>query len=279
MVNRLLAAIQTKDQDMTKEYADGKMLAAIADGIGTITFNQPEKRNAMSVNMWHGLEEILNDFETDDGVRVIVMTGAGDKAFVSGADISQFESQRASGNAQLEYDRLTGGGRARLAAFPKPVIASIRGFCLGGGLGIAMQADIRIAATGSAYGIPAAKLGIAYGYDMVSRLVSLVGQAHARVLLFGGERIDAEEAARIGLINKCVAVDALDAEVGKLAASIASNAPLSVLTMKRGVNEVMKPNGDKAMIDTAVAACFDSADYKEGRTAFMEKRKPVWTGR
>jgi enoyl-CoA hydratase len=264
---------------MSKPYADGKMLAGIADGVGTITFNQPEKRNAMSVGMWTGLEEILNDFETNPDVRVIVMTGAGEKAFVSGADISQFESQRASGNAQVEYDRLTGSGRARLAAFPKPVIASIRGFCLGGGLGIAMQADIRIAATGSAYGIPAAKLGIAYGYDMVSRLVSLVGQAHARVLLFGGDRIDAEEAQRIGLINKCVSAEALEAEVGKLAASIASNAPLSVLTMKRGVNEVIKGDGDKAMIDAAVAACFDTEDYREGRVAFMEKRKPVWQGR
>ena len=263
---------------MTREYADGKMLASIEGGIGTIIFNQPEKRNAMSVGMWGGLEQILTDFEPNGDVRVIVMTGAGDKAFVSGADISQFESQRASGNAQLEYDRLTSAGRARLAAFPKPVIAAIRGFCLGGGLGIAMQADIRIAATGSAYGIPAAKLGIAYGYDMIDRLVSLVGQAHARVLLFGGERIDAEEAQRIGLINKCVPADTLDAEVGKLAASIAGNAPLSVLTMKRGVNEAIKPNGDRAMIEAAVAACFDSADYKEGRTAFMEKRKPVWKG-
>ena len=264
---------------MTKEYADGKMLADVAGGIGRITFNQPEKRNAMSVGMWYGLEEILNDFAEDAAVRVIVMAGAGDKAFVSGADISQFESQRASGNAQLEYDRLTSAGRARLAAFPKPVIASIRGFCLGGGLGIAMQADIRLAATGSAYGIPAAKLGIAYGYDMVSRLVSLVGQAHARVLLFGGERIDAAEAERIGLINKCVPEDALDAEVNKLASSIANNAPMSVLTMKRGVNEVMKPDGDRAMIDAAVAACFDTEDYREGRVAFMEKRKPVWKGR
>lgn len=264
---------------MTKAYADGKMLAETAGGIGWITFNQPEKRNAMSVGMWTGLEDILNDFDADPSLRVVVMRGAGDKAFVSGADISQFESQRASGNAQIEYDRLTSAGRARLGAFAKPVIACIQGFCLGGGLGIAMQADMRFAASGSSFGIPASKLGIAYGYDMIDRLVSLVGQAHARTLLFSGDRIDAVEAERIGLINKCLPADALMAHVEKLAASIAANAPISVATMKRGVNEVMKRDSDKPGYDALVAACFDSADYREGRTAFMEKRVPRWTGR
>ncbi len=134
---------------MTK-YADGKMLAETEDGVGLITFNQPEKRNAMSVDMWHGLVEILDVFAADDKVRAVVLTGAGSKAFVSGADISQFEKQRANADAQLEYDRLTSAGRAKLAAFAKPVIARIRGFCLGGGLGIAMQADLRIAGGGSA---------------------------------------------------------------------------------------------------------------------------------
>ncbi len=129
---------------MTK-YADGKMLAEIEDGIGLITFNQPEKRNAMSVDMWQGLVQILDEFAADNSIRAVVLTGAGSKAFVSGADISQFDQQRANADAQVEYDRLTSAGRARLAAFEKPVIARIRGFCLGGGLGIAMQADLRIA--------------------------------------------------------------------------------------------------------------------------------------
>ena len=264
---------------MAKIYADGKMLAEVTNGVGWITFNQPEKRNAMSVGMWTGLDDILADFDADPSLRVVVMRGAGDKAFVSGADISQFESQRASGNAQVEYDRLTSAGRARLGVFAKPVIACIQGFCLGGGLGIAMQADLRFAAAGSAFGIPASKLGIAYGYDMIDRLVSLVGQAHARTLLFSGDRIDAGEAERIGLINKCLPADALLAHVEKLAGSIAANAPISVATMKRGVNEVLKRDSDKAGYDALVARCFDTEDYREGRTAFMEKRAPIWKGK
>ena len=140
------------------EYAGGKMLAAVAEGVGRITFNQPEKRNAMSVEMWDGLTDILEAWGGNPSVRVVVLTGAGDKAFVSGADISQFAKSRSNAEAQKEYDKLTSAGRRKLAAFEKPVIARIQGFCLGGGLGIAMQADLRIASEGSAFGIPAAKL-------------------------------------------------------------------------------------------------------------------------
>ncbi len=263
------------------QYADGKMLADAEDGIGYITFNQPEKRNAMSVAMWHGLTEILDRFEADPAIRAIVMTGAGTKAFVSGADISQFEQQRADGNAQLEYDRLTSSGRNRLAAFPKPVIARVRGFCLGGGLGIAMQADLRIAAIDSQFGIPAARLGIAYGFDMVRKLVSLVGPAHARTLLYTGERIDAEEAQRIGLVNKVVADEDLNETVFNIARTIADNAPLSIRGMKLAVNEAVRSESERDVdaVNRAVLACFDSEDYREGRRAFMEKRKPVWQGR
>ncbi len=263
-----------------KAYASGKMLAAVQDGVGLITFNQPEKRNAMSVEMWDGLAAILDAWERDAAVRVVVLTGAGDKAFVSGADISQFGESRSNADAQREYDKLTGAGRAKLAAFSKPVIARIQGFCLGGGLGIAMQADMRIAAEGSAFGIPAAKLGIAYGFDMVRRLVSLVGQAHARTLLFTGERIDAQEAARIGLVNQVVPAAALEGMVAAMARGIAGNAPLSVSGMKLILDHAMRDAGerDMAAVDRVVAACFDSADYTEGRTAFMEKRRPVFRG-
>lgn len=264
-----------------KEYAGGKMLAEVAEGVGRITFNQPEKRNAMSVEMWDGLTAILDAWEADAQVRVVVLTGAGDKAFVSGADISQFAKSRSNADAQKEYDKLTSSGRRKLAGFHKPVIAEIRGFCLGGGLGIAMQADIRIASDDSAFGIPAAKLGIAYGFDMVGRLISLVGQAHARTLLFTGERIDAAEAGRIGLVNRVVSPDALRAAVDKMARGIAGNAPLSIAGMKFILGQVMRDPADRDMagVHAAVAACFDSADYTEGRTAFMEKRKPVFQGR
>lgn len=267
------------DVQTTKSYADGKMLAEIDQGVGLITFNQPEKRNAMSVAMWDGLSAILDDFLADDSVRVVVLTGAGPKAFVSGADISQFDQQRASGNAQLEYDRLTSGGRAKLAAFPKPVIARIRGFCLGGGLGIAMQADIRIAAVDSEFGIPAAKLGIAYGYDMTRKLVSLVGPAHAAMMLYSGARIDAKEAQRIGLINQITTDEGLTDAVCNIARQIADNAPNSLRIGKLALAEVQSTTPDKAKIDALVATCFDTEDYKEGRLAFAEKRAPRFTGR
>ena len=261
-------------------YASGKMLATARDGVGLITFNQPEKRNAMSVEMWDGLADILDTWECASGVHVVVLTGAGDKAFVSGADISQFEQRRGNADAQREYDRLTSAGRAKLAAFGKPVIACIQGFCLGGGLGIALQADIRVAAEGSTFGIPAAKLGIAYGFDMACRLMSLVGPAHAATLLFTGERIGAAEAARIGLVNQVVPAAALEETVTAMARGIAANAPLSIAGIKLILRQATLDPADRDMdaVARAAAACFDSADYAEGRTAFMEKRRPVFRG-
>ena len=262
-------------------YASGKMLAEVTDGVGLLTFNQPEKRNAMSVEMWEALSAILDGWAHDDSVRVAVLTGAGDKAFVSGADISQFGEKRNNADAQRDYDRLTGAGRASLAAFPKPVIARIRGFCLGGGLAIAMLADLRIASDDSAFGIPAAKLGIAYSLDAIGRLNSLVGQANARMMLFSGERIDAAEAQRIGLVNRVVPADALEDTVAALARTIAGNAPLSVSGMKLIVNNTQRDPADRDMdaVAATIATCFDSADYTEGRTAFMQKRRPVFQGR
>jgi enoyl-CoA hydratase/carnithine racemase len=263
------------------EFADGKILAEVAGGVGTITFNQPEKRNAMSIAMWDGLTAALDAFAADDEVRVVVLKGAGDKAFVSGADISQFEKNRSDADAQKDYDRLTSGGRARLAAVGKPVIAQIRGFCLGGGLGIAMTTDIRIASEDAQLGIPAAKLGLAYGFDMVRNLVALVGPIHARMILFTGERVGAREAERIGLVNKVVPNEALEGEVAKLAATLAGNAPLTIRAAKIGVAAALKDPADRDMaaVQDAITACFDSEDYREGRRAFMEKRKPAFKGR
>ena len=266
---------------ITREYAGGKMLAAKDEGVGLITFNQPEKRNAMSLEMWAGLGEILDEFAEDSSVRVVILTGAGNKAFVSGADISQFEKNRANANAQQEYDRLTSAGRAKFQTFPKPTIARIRGFCLGGGLAIAMSADLRIAAADSQFGIPAARLSIAYAPESVKRLIDLVGPAHARMILYTARRIDAAEAERIGLINKMVPDEGLNEYVLDLARTIADNAPLSVAASKLMINELLKDESkrDTASMARVMQVCFDSADYKEGRTAFMEKRAPVWQGR
>ncbi len=262
------------------QYAGGKMLAEATDGVGLITFNQPEKRNAMSVEMWQGLGEILDAFAEDAAIRVVVLTGAGDRAFVSGADISQFEKARANADAQAEYERLTSAGRETLARFPKPLIARIRGFCLGGGLGIAMQADLRIASSDSEFGIPAARLGIAYGFEAVRTLVSLVGPAHARMILYTGGRIGAAEALRIGLVNRVVEPGELSGAVQALARTLAENAPLSIAASKLAIAAAVKDPAERDLDGLARAAgrCFDSADYREGRIAFMEKRRPRFTG-
>ncbi len=265
---------------VTLDFAGSRILAESEDGVGRVVFNQPEKRNAMSVAMWDGLGQALDHFAADPAVRVVVLEGAGDKAFVSGADISQFEAQRGDAEAQRAYEHQTAAGRATLAAFPKPVIAKIRGFCLGGGLGIAMNADLRIAAEDASFGIPAAKLGLAYGFGTVQTLTSLVGPAHARMLLYTGDRIDAWEAERIGLVNDVVPVELLDRTVAKLAATIAANAPLTIHAAKLSIAAAVQDPAarDMAGVQAAFAACFDSADYREGRRAFLEKRRPRFTG-
>lgn len=262
-------------------YAGGRMLADVEDGVGLITFNQPKKRNAISVSMWEGLAAILDAFEADDQVRTVVLTGAGNRAFVAGADVEEFGEQRADADTQREYDRLTRACRARLAGFTKPTIARIRGFCLGEGLGIAIECDLRLAGIDAEFGIPAARLGIAYGFDFVTRLVGLVGPAHARELLYTAERIDAFEAQRIGLINLALEIDELSDAVVDLARAVADNAPLAVKAMNLMVNEAVKDERrrDSDAVDAAIAACFDSADYVEGRTAFLEKRPPKFQGR
>src|ERR1700753_1371746 len=181
-----------------KSYADGKILKSVTEGIGIVTFNNPEKRNAMSLDMWEGLGQSLVELRDDPDIRVVVLRGAGDKAFVSGADISQFEKTRHNAEAVEEYSRRSAAQRELLANYPKPTIACIRGFCLGGGLQIAMMTDMRFAAEDSQFGIPAARLGIAYGYDGLKHLVSLVGPSQARLIMYTGARIGAAGAVRIG---------------------------------------------------------------------------------
>src|SRR5579859_4011855 len=266
---------------LTREYAGGKMLATKLDGVGVATFNQPEKHNAISVEIWLGLTNILDDFGSDDSIRTVILTGAGTRAFVSGADIRQFEQRRSNADAQRAYDEQTSKGARKLATFVKPTIASIRGYCLGGGLAIAMQCDLRIASTDSQFGIPAAKLGIAYGFEGLRRLVSLVGPAHARMILYTADRIGADEALRIGLINRIVPADELEASVFELARQIAANAPLSVSASRLAIDQILLDPEDRdlAALARATAACFDSEDYREGRAAFREKRPPQFKGR
>jgi enoyl-CoA hydratase/carnithine racemase len=264
-----------------KSFADGKILQSVSDGVGVITFNNPAKRNAMSLDMWEGLGHALVELRDDADVRVVILVGAGDKAFVSGADISQFEKNRHNAQASEEYAKRSAAQRALLADYPKPTIACIRGFCLGGGMQVAMLADIRIASGNSQFGIPAAKLGIAYGYDGLKNLVSLVGPSWARLLMYTGMRIDAAEAERIGLVDRVVPDAELWGATMEIARTISGNAPLAIAAAKITIAQVLKdPDGrDMDAIKAIGTACMDSEDFREGRRAFMEKRKPQFRGR
>lgn len=264
-----------------REHADGRILAAKSEGIGFLVFNQPAKLNAMSVEMWDGVHKVLSDFETDAAVRVVVLAGAGEKAFVSGGDISQFEKVRSNADANAEFARLTGPGRDKLATFPKPKIAAIRGWCLGGGLAVAMATDLRIAAVDSTFGIPAARLSIAYGRNDIKRLIDLVGAANARMILYTARRYPAREAERMGLVNQVVENDQLVDTVLELAQTIGNNAPLSVAASKITIDELLKDPAERndALIAAQTTICMNSADYAEGRRAFMEKRPPQFTGK
>jgi len=264
-----------------QQWAGGKMLSEIQGNVGIITFNRPEKHNAVSLEMWEALGDILSGFRVDEAVRVVVLRGAGEKAFVSGADISEFDQTRSSYDVEKEHKARIANGRYAVAEFPKPTIACIQGYCLGGGLGIALQADLRVAAVGSQLGIPAARLGIAYGFDDLRTLVSLVGPANARMIMFTAERIGAEEALRIGLVNRVVGAEDLWPHVLALAERIAENAPLSVTAAKSGIAQALRDPADRnlAEVEAFDRLCMDSLDYREGRTAFMEKRKPRFVGR
>jgi enoyl-CoA hydratase/carnithine racemase len=269
------------EMSRSKSFADGLMLAEIDGPVGTVVFNQPEKHNAVTVEMWIGLGEIIAEMEADPAVRVVVLRGAGEKAFVSGADISQFDKTRANADVAAQHALRMAAGRGAVKRCSKPTIAAIRGYCLGGGLGIALQADLRIAATDSQFGIPAARLGIAYAFEGLRTLVDAVGPAHARMIMFSANRIDAAEAERIGLINRAVPADKLWDEVGTLAARIASNAPISVAASKAGIDMSLRDadQRDLALLEEFQRRSLDSADYREGRAAFKEKRQPVFTGR
>ena len=264
-----------------KSYADGKILQDVTDGVGVVTFNNPGKRNAMSLDMWEGLGHALTDLRDDEDVRVVILVGAGDKAFVSGADISQFEKTRHNAAASEEYSRRSAAQRALLADYPKPTISCIRGFCLGGGMQVAMLTDIRIASQDSQFGIPAAKLGIAYGYDGLRHLVSLVGPAWARLIMYTGMKIDSAEALRIGLVDRVMPNGELWDATLEIARTISGNAPLAIQAAKITIAQVLKDPAARDMdaIKKIGSACMDSEDFREGRQAFMEKRKPKFKGR
>jgi enoyl-CoA hydratase len=263
--------------DVTKTE---KMLRRKDGRVGYVIFNNPERHNAVSLDMWAGTSRILEDYARDDEVRVVVLTGAGGKAFVSGADISKFESERASLDATRHYNATVEKAYSGIQEFPKPTIAMIRGYCIGGGLGLAVCCDLRICSDNSRFSVPAAKLGLGYSYAGLRRLIDLVGPAFAREIFFTARQFGTEEARIMGLVNRVVPEAELEAYVKDYAETIAANAPLTVKAVKYIVGEVMKDESrrDLARCAEMVEQCFASSDFIEGRRAFMEKRKPAFTG-
>jgi enoyl-CoA hydratase/carnithine racemase len=246
-----------------------------------IRFNNPARHNALSVDMWEAVAPLLRLAQADDRVRLVVFSGAGDKAFVSGADISQFEDMRAAREAVSRYEAMAEQTLAAIHDFPKPTLACIRGYCIGGGVNVAIACDIRIASTDSVFSIPAARLGLGYRYSAMKNLVDLVGPGAAKDLFFTARRVAADEARSLGLVSRTCAPEALEGLLGEYTSALADNAPLTVAAGKAIMREVLKPSPDLDMglCVSLIRGCFESADYTEGRTAFMQKRKPVFTGR
>lgn len=263
------------------EQQSDKMLARRQGPVGHMIFNNPQKHNAVSLEMWDAVDAILDDFERDEELRVMVVSGAGGKSFVSGADISKFEKERGSEDAVRHYNERIKAIYDRVYSFPKPTIAMIDGYCIGGGLNLAVACDLRFCSAKSKFAMPAARLALGYPFPAIKRLTDAVGPAAARHLMFSAERIDAEEAYRLGLVQKILAEEELAAFVADYAGKIAANAPLTVKAMKLISNEVLKDSDkrDLEMCDRLVSECFASEDYKEGRRAFLGKRDPRFTGR
>jgi len=257
-----------------------KMLSRKEGHVGYVIFNNPERRNAVSLEMWEATARILTDFGKDQNIRCVVLTGAGDKAFVSGADISKFENERSNEEAIARYNQTVERANAAIYDYPKPTIAMIRGYCIGGGLGLALCCDLRICSDDSRFAVPAAKLGLGYPYHGLKKLVDVVGISFAKEIFYTARQFDAEEARAMGLVNRVVKAAELEAYVKKYADTIGENAPLTIATTKFTVGEVVKDesNRDLAKCAAMVKQCFESKDYIEGRRAFMEKRKPVFAG-
>ena len=244
-----------------------------------LIFNNPDRRNAVSVDMWEAIPGVLEKFNADPEVRVLVLAGAGDKAFVSGADISQFEQQRSSADAVQRYEELAEGAQLKLQTFDKPTVAMIRGYCLGAGVNIANVCDLRIASDDARLGIPAARMGLGYRASSMKNLVDIIGAANAREVMITGRQFTGAEAREMGWVNKVVPAAELEAETKKWCEMIGGNAPLTMRAAKRIIREVSRNEYDVEKCRAWMKECFESADYKEGRKAFMEKRKPVFTGK
>lgn len=258
-----------------------KLVARKEGHIGWIIFNNPARHNAVSLEMWQSIPLVLQAYAADPDVRVVVLKGEGEKAFVSGADISQFKEKRTGPEAVKFYNATADEAANSIRTFPKPTIAMIRGYCIGGGTATAVNCDIRIAAEDAKFGVPAGKLGLGYRYSGIKRLTDLVGAQFTAEIFFTARQFNAQEALQMGLVNRVVPVGELETYTRDYATTIGNNAPLTIASIKRSLIEYAKDPADRDMaaIQAMVDACYESEDYKEGQTAFMEKRKPVFKGR
>lgn len=264
---------------MTPLASPTPLIQTFRDGsTGWIVLNRPERRHALNGEMWAALPGLVQRLDAAPEVRVIAIRGAGHEAFAAGADISEFGAARQDAAAAARYEQLNGAAFAAIRAAAKPVVARIQGFCIGGGLAIALACDLRLADASALFALPPARLGLAYPLDGLRDLVATIGAPAAKDMIFTARRVAADEALRLGLIDR-LAAD-LDAEMASLCADIAAGAPLTIAHAKQAINLIAARPGhlDDGAVAALAARCFDSADYSEGRTAFAEKRKPVFKG-
>ena len=245
-----------------------------------IRFNNVARHNALSVDMWEAVPVLLSQAEQDMRVRLVVFSGAGEKAFVSGADISQFEDMKAAKEAVTRYEQMAETALMSIYNFTKPTLACIRGYCIGGGVNVAISCDMRIAASDAVFSVPAAKLGLGYRYSAMKNLVDLIGPGAAKDLFFTARRLDAQEALQLGLISRVCETEKLPELLSEYTSALAANAPITIAAAKAITKEILKPSPelDMALCQQLIRNCFESADYAEGRKAFMEKRKPIFKG-
>ncbi len=249
--------------------------------IAWLILNNPERHNAINLAMWQGIGDALEALEKNAAIRVVILRGAGEKAFASGADISEFDQHRANAEQRQQYGKISKHGNYWLSHFNKPLLVMIHGYCIGGGLAIALQGDIRFASADATFAIPAARLGLGYEYPGIAKLARLVGPAVTRDILFSARHIKADEALGLGLINFVHPKESLEDTVRQYAEKIAANAPITIKAAKQAINlfeQQVQGEATQAVLE-AVDACFESEDYKEGRRAFKEKRPPQFTGK